>query len=229
MHNSPGTCSVTEPPSIGLFRGLGKDEIDVIRAAAVRRTFEESRIIMDAGEPAVHLFLIEIGCMDFYIVTEGGREILLRRLGPGNAFGFAAFLTEPIGYLGTTKAVRKTEALVWEHRVVRKLAVTYPRLVENALRSSLRYVALYAKRHIGLVSNSAQERVACALTNLGSRTGHALPLGVEIDIKNEDLASLADVNFFTVSRILKEWERQKVVVKSRGKVLIRSPEKLLAA
>jgi CRP-like cAMP-binding protein len=52
---------------------------------------------------------------------------------------------------------------------------------------------------------------------------------VEVDIKNEDLASLADVNFFTVSRILGAWERQKVVSKSRGKVLIRCPEKMLAA
>jgi hypothetical protein len=37
------------------------------------------------------------------------------------------------------------------------------------------------------------------------------------------------VNFFTVSRILGTWERQKVVSKSRGKVLIRRPEKMLAA
>jgi CRP/FNR family transcriptional regulator, nitrogen oxide reductase regulator len=229
MHNSRGTYSVTEPPTIALFKGLGKDEIDVIRAAAVRRTFEASRIIMNAEEPAVRLYVIEIGSVDYYIVTNGGREILLRRLVQGNAFGFATFLTEPMGYLGTTKAVHKTEALVWEHGVVRKLAVAYPRLVENGLRSCLGYVALYAKRHIRLVSNTAQERVACELTNLGSRAGHAFPLGVEIDIKNEDLASLADVSYFTVSRFLKEWHRQKVVVKSRGKVLIRCPEKLLAA
>ena len=56
-----------------------------------------------------------------------------------------------------------------------------------------------------------------------------LPGGVEVDIKNEDLASLADVNFFTVSRILGAWEQQNVVEKSRGKVLIRCTEKMLAA
>jgi CRP-like cAMP-binding protein len=107
--------------------------------------------------------------------------------------------------------------------------VAYPRLAENALHASLHYIALYAKRHIRLVSNKAQERVAYALTNLGSRAGHVLPGGVEVDIKNEDLASLADVNFFTVSHILGAWEQQNVVSKSRGKVLIRYPEKMLAA
>jgi CRP-like cAMP-binding protein len=229
MHNSQRVAPVTTPLSIGLFRGLHKHEIDVIQAGAVKRTFVESQIIISPEEPSAHLFVVDVGCVDFFVVTNEGREILLRRLVPGNAFGFATFLSEPNGYFGTAKAVHETEALVWERRVVRQLAVAYPRLVENALHASLHYLALYAKRHIRLVSNTAQEKVAYALTNLGSRTGHVLPGGVEVEIKNEDLASLADVDYFTVSRIFGEWERQKVVQKSRGKVLIRCPEKLLAA
>jgi CRP/FNR family transcriptional regulator, nitrogen oxide reductase regulator len=229
MRNSSAIRPLTKPLSVGLFKGLGDHEIPVIRAAAAKRTFDASQIIIRAEEPAVRLFVIEVGSVDYYIVTNDGREILLRRLMPGNAFGFATFLSEPTGYLGTAKAAHKTETLMWEHRVARQLAVTYPRLVENALHASLRYVAMYAKRHMRFVSNTAQERVAYALTNLGSRSGHMHPGGIEVDIKNEDLASLADVNFFTVSRILGAWERQDVVSKSRGKVLIRRPEKMLAA
>ena len=229
MRNSGAIRPLTKRLSVGLFKGLGNHEIPVIRAAAAKRTFEASQIIIRAEEPAVRLFVIEVGSVDYYIVTNDGREVLLRRLMPGNAFGFATFLSEPTGYLGTAKAAHKTETLMWEHRVARQLGVTYPRLVENALHASLRYVALYAKRHMRIVSNTAQERVAYALTNLGSLSGHMRPGGVEVDIKNEDLASLADVNFFTVSRILGTWERQMVVSKSRGKVLIRRPEKMLAA
>jgi CRP-like cAMP-binding protein len=167
--------------------------------------------------------------VDYYVLTEEGQEILLRRLSPGNVFGVAAFLSEPTGYIGTAKTVCESEILIWEHRVIQRLAQSYPRLTENGLRTVLRYLALYARRHIGLVSNRAQERLACALSSLGSRTGHAHPSGVEVDIKNEDLASLADVSIFTTSRLLKQWERKGVVEKSRGKVLIRCPEKLLAA
>jgi CRP/FNR family transcriptional regulator, nitrogen oxide reductase regulator len=229
MHNSGTICAATKSFSAGLFKGLGNDEIQIIRAAAAKRTFEESQIIKSAEDPAFHLFLIEVGSVDYSIVTSDGREILLRRLVPGNAFGYAALLTDPQGYLGTAKAVQKTETLVWGHQVARQVAVAYPRLVENALHAALHYLALYAKRHIRLVSNTAQEKLAYALADLGSRTGHVLPAGVEVGIKNEDLASLADVSFFTVSRILGAWERQNVVSKSRGKVLIRCPEKMLAA
>ena len=55
-----------------------------------------------------------------------------------------------------------------------------------------------------------------------------MPSGLEVDIKNEDLASLADVSFFTASRIMKKWTCAGAVEKSRGRVLIRCPEKLLA-
>jgi CRP-like cAMP-binding protein len=229
MPNSVAICRLTKPLSVGLFKGLGNHEIPVIRAAAAKRTFEASQIIIRAEESAVRLFFIEVGSVDYYIMTNDGQEILLRRLMPGNAFGFATFLSDPIGYLGTARAAHKTEILIWEHRVARQLAVTYPRLVENALHTSLQYIAMYAKRHMRFVSSTAQERVAYALTDLGSRLGDTVPGGVQVDIKNEDLASLADVNRFTVSRILGTWERQMVVSKSRGKVLIRCPEKMLAA
>jgi len=211
-----------------IFNGLQKHEIMVIRHAAVRRTFSTSEIIMSAEDPALHFFLPEIGHVDYFILTHDGIHILLQRLGPGDPFGFAAFLSEPRGYLGTAKSVGNSELLVWDHHMIRHLGRSYPRLVENALRIALHYIALYAKRHIAIVSNTAQERVACVLANLGSRLGHALPEGLQVEVRNEDLASLSDVNFFTVSRILKHWEHEGSIIKSRGKVLIRRPEDLLA-
>jgi len=217
------------PASVQLFSGLQDNEIKTIQAAAIRRKFDASRIIVTANEPATSLFLVVTGCVDYYVANEAGRDILLRRLTAGDVFGVGSFLSKPIGYIGTAKAAQETQVLEWKDRVIRQLAKTYPQLSENALRTVLRYLALYAKRHIGLVSNTAQERLACALSSLGSRTGHAVPAGVEIGIKNEDLASLADVSFFTASRVLKDWDRHGVVEKSRGKVIIRSPEKLLAA
>jgi len=217
------------PASVQLFSGLQDNEIKAIQAAATRRKFDASRIIVTANEPATSLFLILTGCVDYYVTNEAGRDILLRRLAAGDIFGVGSFLSKPIGYIGTAKAVEDIQVLEWKDRVIRHLAKTYPQLAENALRTVLRYLALYAKRHIGLVSNTAQERLACALSSLGSRTGHAVATGIEIGIKNEELASLADVSFFTASRVLKDWDRHGVVEKSRGKVIIRSPEKLLAA
>jgi CRP-like cAMP-binding protein len=50
---------------------------------------------------------------------------------------------------------------------------------------------------------------------------------VELDVTNEELAQAANVTHFTASRLLNHWQRQGALVKTRGKILLRSPEKLL--
>ncbi len=214
--------------SVRLFAGLGKDEVKLILAAATKRIFKASETIVRAEEPATCLVLVRTGFVNFYVVTERGQQILVRRFGPGNAFGIASFLSEPIGYLGTASAVHEVDVFTWGHRSVLQLARAYPRFPQNAFRLALHYLAIYAQRHVRLVSDTAQERLAYALTDVASRTGQVLTAGVKVDIRNEDLASLADVSFFTVSRLLKKWDRAGAVEKSRGRVVIRCPEKLLA-
>jgi CRP-like cAMP-binding protein len=48
-----------------------------------------------------------------------------------------------------------------------------------------------------------------------------------LNINNEELANQANVTIFTVSRLLSDWQRKGLLVKSRGKVVIRSQEALV--
>ena len=50
---------------------------------------------------------------------------------------------------------------------------------------------------------------------------------VEVNVSNEELANEANVTIFTVSRLLSEWQRKGLLVKSRGRVVILSPEGLM--
>jgi CRP-like cAMP-binding protein len=95
------------------------------------------------------------------------------------------------------------------------------------LQIALTYVAEFADRLEKLMSGTAEQRLARALTNLGVRIGTPSQSSIDILIKNEQLAALADVSPFTVSRQLKQWERAGVIRKSRGVVRILSPEHLL--
>jgi len=40
------------------------------------------------------------------------------------------------------------------------------------------------------------------------------------------LAGAASLTLFTTSRLLNEWQHQRIVLKSRGKILLRYPERL---
>jgi len=222
----PGPLSLR--PTAGLFGGLSKEHVaDILRSGVVRR-FARGRIVVREGDPATHLFLIKRGSVDYHRVARNGRQVLLTRLFPPDTFGLGTFLDKPIAYIGTARTLQETELYSWEHRRLRKLTELYPKLAENALRIALEYIRLYSERHLALVSDTAEHRLARTLTQLGIRNGHTHPKGLEVRITNDDLASLADIGYFTASRLLNKWRQRGALEKSRGKVVIRCPEKMLA-
>ena len=224
----PRQRSKTQSATMGCFtHGLGKTEVEAILSRATVRKFRAKQVICTGGEPAKHLYLLQKGGVKLYRVTHGGREVILGWLMPGEVFGLGSLLADPISCIGTAESLEDCETLVWDHASVLRLASRYPQLTANALRIALQYVSVFADRHVSLASSTAEDRLARTLTRLGARSGKATPAGVEVSVNNEHLASLADVGYFTVSRLLHKWVRQGAVKKSPGKILIRCPEKLL--
>jgi len=222
------THSKTHPATVDwLMEGLGKPEIDAILSMATIRRFQAKEVIFRSGELAKHLYLLRERSVKFYRISHAGIEVVLGWLMPGDVFGLGSLPAPPLNYLGTAEALDDCEAYVWEAARIQRLYISYPRLAANCLRISLHYVAQFAERHITLASCSVEERLARTLTALGDQVGQATPGGVEVTVKNEQLASLADINVFTASRLLNEFQRRGAVKKSRGKVLIECPEKLL--
>jgi CRP-like cAMP-binding protein len=99
-------------------------------------------------------------------------------------------------------------------------------LLENALLTASDYLDWHVTAHVGLACNTARQRVAQTLVNLAKSVGQKDVGGVALQITNEELASAANVTPFTASRLMSEWQRDRVLVKRRGKVLLRSPERL---
>jgi CRP-like cAMP-binding protein len=213
---------------VPLFSGLGPDEITRMLASGIVRTFAQGQTIARADEPAQHLYLLKTGAVNCFRVTREGRQVLLIRLSPGEVFGLGALLEEPVGSISTAVALRDTAVHIWPHWVVRRFMEKQPKLIENALRISLDYVRLYSDRHLALAFSSAEARLTRILTVLGVRLGRPTPKGLEVQITNEDLASLADIGSYTASRILQKLQRRGALEKKRGKVLIRTWERMLA-
>ena len=82
--------------------------------------------------------------------------------------------------------------------------------------------------HIGVVSYTARQRLAEVLITLARTVGQETTSGVTLDITNEELADAANVTVFTASRLISEWQRTRVLVKRRGKILLQSPDWLLS-
>ena len=146
---------------------------------------------------------------------------------PGEIFGSAALLPAPSGYHISTEAVRTSAVLVWDRATIRSLAGQYPRLLENAFYLTLYYLAAYRAAHRALICDTAGERLAHVLVSLASEIGETVLEGVELKIRNEELANEANVTLFTASRLLSQWQRAGLLLKGRGKILLRSSDPLL--
>ena len=125
----------------------------------------------------------------------------------GDVCGLGTLLDVSEHYYATAESIEPTEVLIWSRSTLHRLAAIHPQLSQNALRVALRYVAVFAERHIQLVSGTAEQRLARTLTRLGSQSGIPTPTGVDVAITNELLAALSDVSPFTASRTLGSWSR----------------------
>ena len=187
-------------------------------------------MILNEEDPAERLFLLTSGHGRQFVITSEGRKILLHWLSAGQIFGGVALLSTPFQYLASTEVVSDSCALVWERQIIRELATKFPRLLENALSIAvIENIAWSTAAHISLSSDDAHGRVGHLLLSLTSAIGEATDDGVEMRVLNEDLAEGANVTAFTVSRCLRDWERADILVKRRGKIVLRKPELLLAA
>ena len=223
----PCKLDLSSKPAARLFSGLSDEDIADFMAGGVLRRFATGQTIIRADDPGTHLFLVKAGSVDFYRLTPEGQQVLIIRFSPGDTFGFVSLLAKPMGYMGTAEAVRETELYVWGHAWVYHFARKHPILTENALRIGLEYLKLYSDRHLALVSDNAEDRLRRTLSLLEVRAGQRQAQGLALEITNERLASLADIGYYTTSRLLNKWERRGAIEKSRGKVVILCPERML--
>lgn len=212
-----------------LLEGLIPSEVTSIITAATRRRFAAHSVMAREGYAADHLFLIISGRARSYCMTPQGEKVPVHWFPPGEVCGGATFLSKPVNYLVSTEAVINSSALVWDRATIRFLSFQYPRLVENALLIAYDYFVIYRSLHIAATCQTARQRLAQVLGNLANGMGQRVTEGVELNVRNEELANEANITIFTASRFLNEWQRQGILTKSRGKIVLRSPETLMSS
>lgn len=210
-----------------LLMGLEHHAALAIIAAAQIQRISAKNTITTEGCRATRLFLIRTGQARFCHLTKQGALIVLDRLAPGDVIGLVATLKNPPPYMATAEAISDCEVLAWNHSVIRKLVSLHPMLGENALHIALGYLRTHMARHVGLVTKTAEERLAETLFRLSDQCGQFHPDGIEIRATNDELSALSDISPFTTSRVLRNWRFQGTLTKRRGWILLHAPEGLM--
>lgn len=210
-----------------ILGGLGGEELRVVLSTAKHQYFTAPSVIVHQGDGAERLFLLTSGQGAHFVTTSEGRKIVLYWLTAGQIFGGAAMLATPGPYLASTEVQTDSCALVWSRQAIRKLVSRFPILLDNALSIAVaEHVAYQMAARISISTEDAPSRIARLLVGFACGVGKDGPRGTEILVANEDLAAGSGLTPFTVSRILADWQREGIVTKGRGKIILLRPELL---
>jgi CRP-like cAMP-binding protein len=218
--------AVDVPPDIELLRGLKRQEIDFILAAAKVRRFPAKSVMTYQGEPADHLLLLWKGRARYFFQTPDEMKLIMIWIPPGHFFGGAALVPRPSTYLLGTETVRESVVLVWDGPTIRDFAHRFPQVLENAIGAAVDHLSWYIAAHAALCSHNARQRLASVLLGYTSSMGQKVSGGIEFEVTNEELADAAHITPYTTSRILSEWRKTGAIRKQRGKIVVRSAEGL---
>ncbi len=224
---SPQAQTTSDSPKYQFFEGLAPREREIIFAAAITRKIPANSVITTQGTAADRLYLLLSGCMRMFYTTADGRKILLIWLAPGDVLGGASLIATRRNYIVSSETVKDSELLVWDRATFRGFIEKFPQLLDNALAIAGEYVDWYMTAHVALTCYTARERLGHVLLGLSRAIGEKVPGGTEIDVTNEDLANAANITPYTASRLMSQWQKSRAIIKHRGKVLLRSPERLL--
>lgn len=222
------SITVSPPHQSRLLDGLTTSDRASVLSAASRRCLKANFVAIHQGDKAESLFLICKGRARHFYITPQGKKLLLFWLTEGQIFGGSALLSTPSEYLVGTEILCDSCLLIWPRRTIRGLAARIPRLLDNALSVATDYLTWYLAAHTSLVSHSAKQRLAHVLVTFANGFGRKTSDGTCVELTNEQLANAANITPFTASRILSSWQRTGAIMKTRGQLVLRSPERLFA-
>jgi CRP-like cAMP-binding protein len=213
-----------KPP---FLQDLAADEFNAVLGAARQQRFLARSVITNQGHPSNHIYLILNGAARSFFLTQTGQRLHVYSYPAGEMFGGMALVARHAEYLVSTEATKDTFTLVWDRANIRRLILRYPQIMDNCLSIASEYLNVSIANQVALSCHSARQRLAEVLVGMASGVGRRSSDGIEVTVRNEELAAVANVTTFTVSRTMSEWQRAGLLSKSRGKVLMPLPERLL--
>jgi CRP-like cAMP-binding protein len=104
-----------------------------------------------------------------------------------------------------------------------------PRIALNALRIMSGQIRGFQSTVKDLSTKRVEQRVARAVLRLARESGRNIEEGILIDLplSRQDLAEMTGTTLFSVSRMLKDWEKQGLIMSQRQRVIITYPHGLV--
>lgn len=200
-----------------LFEQLEPEALNELVALSRPQRFAARDIVFLKGDPGDSLYVIVSGRVGITTTSEGGKEIILNILAPGEVFGEIALLDGKERTAGAM-ALDPAELLRFDQADFLPFLEKYPKL-------SIRLIKILCER-IRWTSDIIEDtifldiphRLAKRLLRLASQYGKPTRNGITIDIKitQESLSQMLGVTRESVNKGIRALEIQGIIVHDHG-------------
>lgn len=188
-------------------------------AASRRRTFGRNEVLFHEGDPGDTLHLVVKGYLAIRASTELGDVVTLAVLGPGEAFGELALLSDDATRTASAVALDAVETRSWHRIQVQDLRDRSPDVDRFLIEVLSEQVRRLSGRLVEALHLPAELRVLRRLSGLVDLYDPSSD-EVVVPVTQEDLASLAGTTRPTANRVLKDAEAAGLLALSRGRIAV---------
>ncbi|MBV9328530.1 MAG: Crp/Fnr family transcriptional regulator [Chloroflexi bacterium] len=210
---------------VGLFADLSSAELIGLAALMRPRAYARDEVIYLRGDPGTAFYVIASGRVKIALTSPEGKELILRRLGPGDFHGELALLDdEPRS--ADAVATEPSTLLVLQRDAFRQFLGEHPTVATKLLAT----VSNYLRRNAELIQDATfldvPARLARILLELAGGTDGSLPpAGAVIPdrMKQSELASLVGATRESINKWLGSFERQGLIRYEKGQITLVKP------
>ncbi len=223
----PGTTTSLElVRAVPFFRTLSDADALPFSQFFHERKFSKGDYLFWEGEPADWMYVIREGKVRIFKSSPNGKEINLEIMAPGEFCGggalYAATQTASAQALVDTLAsgIRKAD--------FREVLTRHPRLAQEVIAYLGQKLMSAHEMILSLITSRVENRIANLLVRLAEHHGTKTPEGIRINIAltRQNIADVIGSTVETTIRVMRQFEKQKILGTREGKIVIFQPDRL---
>lgn len=206
---------------VEIFAGLTEEELEALSASSVHRQYPKNTVIINEGDHADSLYVIDSGRVKVYCSDKNGKEFIMNTMETGDYFGELALLDDDRRSASVRTMDKSAFRIIYKEDFQRVIQ-DHPNMARVLMRNLTRRVRTLTDKVKSLALQDVYGRVTKVLTNMAQPRDDER-MFIEERLTQQDIADRVGASREMVARILKDltigeyigFEGRKIVINGK--------------
>lgn len=227
MKNFHADCNTCSKKDCSMLKYCAEDWLSVINNKKICTFVKQGQQIILEGTPATGIYFVYSGKIKIHKVGMNGRNLILKLGKEGDIIGHCGFGGKYL-YPSSATALEDSNLCFIENTIFFELLKDCHELTHELMRYYTDELRIYESRMVNIAQMNVREKVADTLLLLRDTYGEDMQDStLKIVLSRQELAEISGTTKEQVSKILAEFDNEKVIRTSGKKISILDDKKLL--